>query len=102
MYMKTPATNLKGSIAIERVYDIRVDAKLGKATDMPPVNCACCDREIYKVTKLLTGEILGAECAMLFAREGWRAEASMNVLRHGRTLTKAQVAYAIRKGLLAC
>lgn len=98
--MAINATNLTGSIEIKKSYDIRYDSKLGKATDMEPEHCACCDRKIFKVALLVNGDILGAECACILGREWFRAEESMTAMRQGRTMNSKQVAYATSHGLM--
>lgn len=98
--MKIPATTLKGSLIIKREYDIRHDSKLGKATDMEPENCACCNRKIFKVALMENGELLGFECACVIGRSAWANESSVNVMRIGRTLTLSQQTYARERGLL--
>lgn len=98
--MKIKATELKGSILIKREYDIRMDSKLGKATDMEPVNCACCDRKIFKVALMENGDLLGSECVCVLGREWFRPEGSEDVMRQGRMLNAAQQDYAKSAGLL--
>ncbi len=99
--MTISATTLKGSLVIKREYDIRHDSKLGKATDMEPENCACCDRKIFKVALMENGELLGLECACIMGRSKF-AQDEQNVMnmRQGRNLTVRQQAYARERGLL--
>lgn len=98
--MKIKAMELKGSIVIKREYDIRMDRKLGKATDMEPVNCDCCDRKIFKVALMENGNILGSECVAILGRSWFQSEESMKVMRQGRYLNKVQQAYAASVGIL--
>ena len=98
--MKIKATDLKGSMLIKREYDIRMDSKLGKATDMEPVNCACCDRKIFKVALMENGEVLGSECVCILGRNWFQSEESVQVMRKGRMLNITQQAYAMNAGLL--
>lgn len=87
----TKATELKGEIRTRREYDIRKDPKTGQKSEVNPVNCMCCHREIFIVSELVNGDILGSECQGVI---------SVPVYRVGRNLTSKQVAYATSRGLL--
>lgn len=73
------------------MYDIRKDPKTGQKTDVSPIICMCCQKDIFKVSELLNGDVVGPGCDGLIA---WPA------YRHGRTLNSKQVAYAKSRGLL--
>jgi hypothetical protein len=88
---RTKATEIKGEIRIRRTYDIRIDSKTGQKTDVSPVLCMCCSKEIYKVSDMTNGDILGAVCVGL---------AATPVFRIGRTLNQRQASYFAGKGML--
>lgn len=89
--MATKATEIKGEIRTRRTYDVRKDPKTGQKSEVSPVTCACCHREIYIVSELVNGDIIGSECQGVI---------SIPVYRVGRTLNSKQVAYAKSRGLL--
>lgn len=82
---------MNGEIKVRRSYDVRVDSKTGQKTDVSPVICMCCQKDIFKVTELVNGDIVGPGCDGLIA---WP------VYRIGRTINSKQAAYARSRGLL--
>lgn len=85
------AKTMKGEIRVRRRYDIRVDSKTGQKTDVSPVICMCCQKDIFHVSELVNGDIVGPGCDGLIA---------LPVYRIGRTLNQKQAAYAASRGLL--
>jgi len=86
------ATEINGEIRVRRSYDIRLDSKTGQKTDVSPVICMCCHKDIFHVSELANGDIVGPGCDGLIA---WPA------YRIGRTLNAKQADYARSRGLLA-
>lgn len=82
---------MKGEIRVRRSYDVRTDPKTGQKTDVPPVVCMCCQKDIFHVSELVNGDIVGPGCDGLIAYP---------VYRSGRTLNAKQAAYASSRGLL--
>lgn len=90
--MKIHAAEMTGQIKVRREYDIRVDSKTGQKCDVSPAICMCCLRDIFKVSELANGDIVGPGCDGLIAYP---------VYRIGRTLNRKQAAYVKSRGLLA-
>jgi hypothetical protein len=88
---KINASTMKGEIRVRRQYDIRKDPKTGQKSDVYPVVCMCCHKDIYHVSELVNGDIVGPGCDGLIAYP---------VYRIGRTLNSTQAAYASSRGLL--
>lgn len=88
---KIDAKTMKGEIRVRRSYDIRVDSKTGQKTEVSPVVCMCCQKDIFHVSELINGDIVGPGCDGLIA---------CPVYRIGRTLNRKQAAYASSRGLL--
>lgn len=90
---RTDANTMKGAIRIKRQYDIRKDPKTGQKTDVPPVVCMCCHKEIFNVTELVNGDVIGPGCDGLICYD-------FPAARKGYTLNAKQAAYAKSRGLL--
>jgi hypothetical protein len=91
MKMRIEAKEIKGEIRIRKNYDVRVDSKTGQKADVSPVICMCCHKEVFKVSELVNGDILGSVCDGL---------AATPVFRIGRTLNQKQANYFRTKGML--
>lgn len=95
---KIPASNLTGSIRIIRELDIRRRGRpFNDMVECEPVKCACCGRDIYKVSELANGDIIGSECSCVI---GSLYGENPSIMRMGRFLSKRQQEYAISRGLL--
>ena len=98
MTSKIKASELVGGIRIIRERDIRKRGRpFNDMVECDPVKCSCCGRDIYKVTELVNGDILGSECACVI---GVYWGETSGIMRSGRFLNKSQQAYAIKHGLL--
>jgi hypothetical protein len=85
------ARDMQGEIRVSRSYDIRIDPKTGQKTEVSPDVCMCCKKDIFHITELSNGDIVGPGCDGLIAYPAYRI---------GRTLSSKQADYARSRGLL--